>query len=381
MSPSRPPCRLPFNSLPLNFRVPSSPLVPVAAACTTSEFTPATGRTAWRARWPWASTRWRCVRGRGGRGWEGVGVRVWLASKPLLLTRASLPLRTPTHPTSPPPGVHPLEHARAAPGRVRVVRLCRPGALDGADPGGCCVLAAGRQAARLLGLCLAGVCHMVPSGAGPREGAAPCAAACHTSPASARRPLRCHRPQEAGLKVLLRPGPCENPHALQHRMHAQAAACNVSCCLHSSCMRPARSLMRVCVCNLVCPADICAEWDNGGFPHWFASSKASTALLCFFSCCLLACGRRHQPTECTRHPTLYLFSPPQVAGGRTMRMRTNDPAYLDHVDRWWGWGGWVGLGWDPAMASRRLVRPCWAWQAEGRAQLSSAQVSPSLRAS
>ncbi|KAI7843402.1 hypothetical protein COHA_003000 [Chlorella ohadii] len=56
--------------------------------------------------------------------------------------------------------------------------------------------------------------------------------------------------QEAGLKVLLRPGPY-----------------------------------------------ICAEWDNGGFPHWFASSK--------------------------------------VAGGRTMRMRTNDPVYLDHVERWW----------------------------------------------
>ena len=34
--------------------------------------------------------------------------------------------------------------------------------------------------------------------------------------------------QEVGLKVLLRPGPY-----------------------------------------------ICAEWDNGGFPHWFASSKAS----------------------------------------------------------------------------------------------------------
>jgi beta-galactosidase len=41
---------------------------------------------------------------------------------------------------------------------------------------------------------------------------------------------------------------------------------------------------------------ICAEWDNGGFPHWFASSK--------------------------------------VAGGRSMRTRTRDPAYLDHVERW-----------------------------------------------
>ena len=25
----------------------------------------------------------------------------------------------------------------------------------------------------------------------------------------------------------------------------------------------------------------------------------------------------------------------QVSGGRTMRMRTDDPAYLAHVDRWW----------------------------------------------
>lgn len=28
-------------------------------------------------------------------------------------------------------------------------------------------------------------------------------------------------------------------------------------------------------------------------------------------------------------------TPLQVAGGRTMRMRTNDPVYLDHVERWW----------------------------------------------
>ena len=25
----------------------------------------------------------------------------------------------------------------------------------------------------------------------------------------------------------------------------------------------------------------------------------------------------------------------QVAGGRTMRLRTNDPAYLAHAGRWW----------------------------------------------
>lgn len=26
---------------------------------------------------------------------------------------------------------------------------------------------------------------------------------------------------------------------------------------------------------------------------------------------------------------------PQVAGGRTMKLRTSDPIYTAHVDRWW----------------------------------------------
>ncbi|KAK9915942.1 hypothetical protein WJX75_006251 [Coccomyxa subellipsoidea] len=42
---------------------------------------------------------------------------------------------------------------------------------------------------------------------------------------------------------------------------------------------------------------ICGEWDFGGFPWWLASSK--------------------------------------VEGGRTMKLRVNDPAYLGHVDRFW----------------------------------------------
>jgi beta-galactosidase len=42
---------------------------------------------------------------------------------------------------------------------------------------------------------------------------------------------------------------------------------------------------------------ICAEHDFGGFPHWLASRA--------------------------------------VAGGGAMRLRTSDPAYLAHVDRWW----------------------------------------------
>jgi len=43
---------------------------------------------------------------------------------------------------------------------------------------------------------------------------------------------------------------------------------------------------------------ICAEWEFGGFPWWLGSSE--------------------------------------VAGGGTMRLRSSDPAYLAHVDRWWG---------------------------------------------
>eukprot|EP00887_Chlorella_sp_A99_P001001 scaffold5.g1001.t1 len=51
---------------------------------------------------------------------------------------------------------------------------------------------------------------------------------------------------------------------------------------------------------------ICAEWDFGGFPWWLASSKASGARIGGL-----------------------------VAGGRTMQLRSNDPTFLAHVDRWW----------------------------------------------
>ncbi|KAL4853981.1 Glutamate-1-semialdehyde 2 [Chlorella vulgaris] len=81
--------------------------------------------------------------------------------------------------------------------------------------------------------------------------------------------------KEVGLKVLLRPGPCE---------------CH--------CLALVDFLFWWYIVGLVMyAADICAEWENGGFPSWFASSK--------------------------------------VSGGRTMRMRTHDPLYLEHVDRWW----------------------------------------------
>ncbi|KAK2077073.1 hypothetical protein QBZ16_004706 [Prototheca wickerhamii] len=42
---------------------------------------------------------------------------------------------------------------------------------------------------------------------------------------------------------------------------------------------------------------ICAEWDFGGLPWWLASKK--------------------------------------ISGGRTMRLRSSDPAYLQYVDRFW----------------------------------------------
>ena len=42
---------------------------------------------------------------------------------------------------------------------------------------------------------------------------------------------------------------------------------------------------------------ICAEWEFGGFPWWLGS--------------------------------------PAVAGGGAMRLRSSDPRYLAHVDRWW----------------------------------------------
>lgn len=42
---------------------------------------------------------------------------------------------------------------------------------------------------------------------------------------------------------------------------------------------------------------MCGEFEFGGFPWWLGSSA--------------------------------------VAGGGTMRLRSSDPAYLAHVDRWW----------------------------------------------
>ncbi|KAI3434508.1 hypothetical protein D9Q98_002582 [Chlorella vulgaris] len=68
---------------------------------------------------------------------------------------------------------------------------------------------------------------------------------------------------------------------------------------------------------------ICAEWENGGFPSWFATSK--------------------------------------VSGGRTMRMRTHDPLYLEHVDRWSS-GHAQDIRSRTSLASVMMIRPtCVTW--------------------
>lgn len=55
--------------------------------------------------------------------------------------------------------------------------------------------------------------------------------------------------------------------------------------------------------------------------------------------CISALCARSMPARLLARPPAAPLSLPlrlwQVAGGRTMRMRTNDPAYLDHVERWW----------------------------------------------
>ncbi len=42
------------------------------------------------------------------------------------------------------------------------------------------------------------------------------------------------------------------------------------------------------------------------------------------------------PRQAQADRTPHQLPPAQVAGGRTMRLRTSDAAYLAHVDRWWG---------------------------------------------
>ena len=71
---------------------------------------------------------------------------------------------------------------------------------------------------------------------------------------------------------------------------------------------------------------ICAEWDFGGFPWWLASSKARARMRGAWGWCSHAVAQR---------PSVPARAGVQVAGGGTMRLRQNDPAYLAHVDRWW----------------------------------------------
>ena len=92
---------------------------------------------------------------------------------------------------------------------------------------------------------------------------------------------------------------------------------------------------------------ICAEWDFGGFPYWFASSKVRRGLPGCAGCirpAASASGHEHAASQLTSpSPGAHRLAPAampaclhlQVAGGRSMRLRTSDPAYLAHVDRWW----------------------------------------------
>lgn len=94
-------------------------------------------------------------------------------------------------------------------------------------------------------------------------------------------PTRCSAAvQEAGLKVLLRPGPCER----ETLGPAHAPVASLGACSHRAAGvqtksdRLAHVPAHTSLLPHACPlADICAEWDNGGFPHWFASSKVRWA--------------------------------------------------------------------------------------------------------
>ncbi len=105
---------------------------------------------------------------------------------------------------------------------------------------------------------------------------------------------------------------------------------------------------------------ICAEWDFGGFPWWLGSSMVSNSdhavswafVLLRNSCCQM--GIQHTviglvDSSCAAwHPMRTLLSSTggsiihsllqravlQVEGGGTMKLRSSDPAYLKHVDRW-----------------------------------------------
>ena len=80
------------------------------------------------------------------------------------------------------------------------------------------------------------------------------------------------------------------------------------------------------------------QWDFGGFPWWLGSSQVRSKRT------LVASNLTFTPpnTECQASTcgSLILSSAAQVVGGgqdkkTQMRIRTDDPNYLMHVDRWW----------------------------------------------
>lgn len=85
----------------------------------------------------------------------------------------------------------------------------------------------------------------------------------------------------------------------------EAAALNLKVCVctmlritlnHDNCLQQKATIVAQV---LLRPGPyICAEWDFGGFPWWFASSAIAE-------------------------------------GGRSFDLRSDDPQYLQYVDRWW----------------------------------------------
>ena len=79
------------------------------------------------------------------------------------------------------------------------------------------------------------------------------------------------------------------------------------------------------------------QWDFGGFPWWLGSSQVRSKRTPVASKTFTPPNTECQASTCD---TLVLSRAAQVVGGgqdkkTQMRIRTDDPNYLMHVDRWW----------------------------------------------
>ena len=80
------------------------------------------------------------------------------------------------------------------------------------------------------------------------------------------------------------------------------------------------------------------QWDFGGFPWWLTSSQVCTQAAFRQSSELLqpSCTGKASPCAAAHSGNTCV----QVVGGggdkaTQMRIRSDDPKYLMHVDRWW----------------------------------------------